>query len=144
MTTASPLDPLGYDVKVGLDLDPSGRAATGLELVEDGMLHRLSQGSLLLTGAPDDQVEFGEDVRAWVGEALVDGEIESRAPLVELILRRDPRIANVSVVLSLLTPDDAPEVNFTIAVQATTVSGQSISRVIGVSSLTVAFLATGT
>lgn len=141
---ANPSDPLGYDVKVGTDLDPSGRSCSGVELVEDAMLHRLSCGTLLLTGAPDDQVDFGEDVTKWVGEALTQEEIDSRAPLLEEVLRRDPRLADVTVALSLQTLASAPLVSFTITINAVCVTGQSINRIIGVSSVTVDFLATGT
>lgn len=142
--TANPADPLGFDMKVGVDLDPSGRSCSGVELVEDAMLHRLSCGRLLLTGAPDDQVEFGEDVTAWVGEALTQEELESRGPLLEEVIRRDPRIADATVAISLTTPPTAPQVAFTITVNARVTTGQNISRVVGVSAITVDFLAGGT
>ena len=143
-TTANPADPLGFDVKVGADLDPSGRSCSGVELVEDALLHRLSCGRLLLTGAPDDQVDFGEDVAAWVGEALTQEELESRSPLLEEVIRRDSRVADATVALTFQTPDDAPEVAFAIAIFARLTTGQSINRIVGVSAVSVDFLAGGT
>lgn len=140
---ANRFDPLGYDVKLGEDLDPSGRSASGLELVADGMLHRLEQGRLLQTGAPDDQVDFGEDLRTWIGEALSDDVLAARQPRIEEILRRDPRIASVTVQLSLATGKTAARVRFLIRVQAVTISGEVIDRIVGVNAISVEFLAQG-
>ena len=138
---ANQADPLGFDVKVGWDLDPSGRSASGLELVLDGMLHRLEQGRILMTGAPDDQVDFGEDVRAWVGEALDQSALNSRSPLIEEVLRRDPRLATVTVSLTRAMGQNASQVAFYINVSAVTIRGEQVSRVIGVSGVSVTFLA---
>lgn len=144
MTAANQADPLGYDVKVGSDLDPSGRSATGLELVTDAMLHRLMADRLALTGAPDDEVEFGEDVRRWAGEALDADALAARAPRLEEVLRRDPRLASVAVALTLTAGAPASRYRFLISVSAVTVRGQVIERIVGVSQVTVEFLAQGT
>lgn len=142
-SVANARDFLGFDAKVGEDLDPSGRNASGLELVADGMLHRLSQGRLLQTGAPDDQVDFGEDVRTWVGEAVTQDVLDSKAPRLEEVLRRDPRIAGVTLSIQLTTGDDASRYRFLINVSAVTVRGQTIDRIVGVSAISVEFLAQG-
>lgn len=138
---ANQADPLGYDVAVDYDLDPSGRSASGLELVLSGMLHRLSQGRILMTGAPDDQVDFGEDVRQWIGEALDQRALDARAPLLEEVLRRDPRLASVTVSLRTAAGQDASQVAFYIDVSAVTIRGEQLAKVIGVSALSVQFLA---
>jgi len=140
---ASASDPLGYDMKWGWDFDPSGRSATGLELVEDGMLHRLEQDRLLMTGAPEDEIEFGENVRAWVGEATSDEALSAKAPRVEAAIRRDVRIASATVRLTKTTGEDASRYDFLIEVHATTISGQVLDRIVGVSAVTVEFLAAG-
>lgn len=140
---ASPSDPLGYDVLVTDDLDPSGRDASGLELVLYGMLHRLSEDTLLMTGAPNDEIEFGKNVRKWVGEALSQDAINAKAPLVEMVLRRDVCIASVTVKLTLLQGEDSSRRGFLIDVRGQTTKAQPIDRVIGVSALTVEFLAEG-
>ena len=142
-TIASASDPLGYDVKIGSDLEPSGRSASGIELVADGMLHRLSQGRLLMTGAPDDQVDFGEDVRTWIGEAVTQDVLDERAPRLEEVFRRDPRIANVTLSLQLVAGEDAAKYRFLINVSAVTIRGQTIDRIVGVSQISVEFLAQG-
>ncbi len=141
--TPSPADPLGYDVYVRTDVDGAGRSATGLELVEHGMLHRLQEDTLLQTDAPNDEVEFGENLRLWVGEALTQDEIQRRSPRIEEVLRRDPRIATIAVSASITTGDDASRYRFTIRVFGQTTRGQAIDRIIGVSAITVEFLAQG-
>lgn len=142
-TIASASDPLGYDVKIGSDLEPSGRSASGIELVADAMLHRLSQERLLMTGAPDDQVDFGEDVRTWIGEAVTQDVLDERAPRLEEVLRRDPRIASVTLSLQLVAGEDASKYRFLINVSAVTIRGQTIDRIVGVSQISVEFLAQG-
>jgi hypothetical protein len=139
--SANPSDPLGYDAKIGEDLAASGRAASGVELVADAMLHRLMAGRLLLTGAPGNQVEFGEDVRAWVGEALSEDAAQAKGPRLEEVLRRDPRIASVTV--SVTASSEVSNYRLLIAVSATTISGEQIDRIVGVSQVSVAFLAQG-
>lgn len=140
-TIARGADPLGYDVKWGEDLDPSGRSASGIELVQDAMLHRLSATWLYLTEAPDDKVDFGEDVRLWVGEALTQQSLDAKAPRLEEVIRRDPRIASVTVDLTM--QQSGAHFNFLIAAHAITINGQTIDRIIGVNGVTVEFLAEG-
>jgi hypothetical protein len=140
---ASQADPLGHDVWVREDIDPSGRSASGLELVDHAILHRLSEDTLLLTGAADDQVDFGENVRKWIGEALSQDVLDTRAPRLEEVIRRDPRIASAAVALTIATGDDASRYHFTIRISAVTVRGQAIDRIVGVSQVTVEFLAQG-
>jgi hypothetical protein len=140
---ASRTDPLGYDVKIGADLDPSGRSAAGHELVADAILHRLEQDQLLLTGAPDDQIDFGVDVRRWIGEATTDDAIAAKVPQLEEVVRRDPRIASATVTITRVTGETAARYKLLIRVQAITVVGQIIDRIVGVSAVTVEFLAQG-
>lgn len=141
---ASATDPLGFDMKVGDDLDPSGRSASGLEDVLDGMLHRLSEDKIAMTGAPpDDEIDFGINTRKWIGEALSQESIAAKAPRLELVLRRDTRIASITVKLTLLQGDDASRRGFLIGVRGETTKAQPIDHVIGVSALTVEFLAEG-
>jgi hypothetical protein len=142
-TIATAADPLGLDMAVRDDLDPSGRSADGLELVSAAMLHRLSEDTLLLTGAPDDQVEFGEDVRKWIGGAVSQDSLNARAPRLEEVLRRDPRIASIALSLQVLTGADASKFSFLIHVRGTTIRGQTIDRIVGVSAVSVEFLTQG-
>jgi hypothetical protein len=140
---ASASDPLGYDMKVGTDLDPSGRSATGIELVHDALLHRLQENRLLMIGAPGGVIDFGVDVRQWVGEALSESELAARAPIVEEVLRRDPRIADITVRVTRGTGADASRWPLRISIQATTITGETIDRIVGIDQVTVEFLAVG-
>lgn len=146
-TTASPLDPFGYDMKVGADLDPSGRSASGDELVADAVLHRFSCEWLYLIGDPNDRVDFGERVTDWVGEALTDAALAAKGPRLSIILQRDPRIVTANVVVTRAPTGirlaDQTMVALLIAVVITTSSGTTISRIVGVSGISVDFLATG-
>lgn len=140
---ASAADPLGFDFKVGADLDPSGRSATGIELVEDALLHRLQEGQLLMVGAPGGVIDFGIDVRLWVGEALSDAALTAKNPQVEEVLRRDPRVADVTVRITRTIGADASRWSLRIVIRALTVNGETINRIVGVSQVSVEFLAEG-
>jgi hypothetical protein len=140
---ASQADPLGYDAWVREDLDPSGRSASGLELVDHAVLHRLSEDLLLLTGAPDDQVEFGVNVRKWIGEAVTEASLLAKGPMVEEAISRDPRIASVTAAVLIATGTTASRYGLLIHVAYATTTGQRIERVVGVSQVTVEFLAQG-
>lgn len=147
---ASPADPLGYDMAyivtaAGIDLDPSGRAATGLELVDAAIVARLTCESLPLIGAPDDSVEFGDDVRKWIGEPA--SSVATKGPRVGMVLMRDERIPRAVATVSAADPGTTfpggAAVDITIAIDVTTSTGAILSRVVGVSRVTVAFLASG-
>lgn len=140
---ASAADPLGFDMKVGVDLDPSGRSATGLELVDDAILHRLQEEQLLLVEAPGGVVGFGIDLRRWIGEALSDQALEARTPQVEEAIRRDPRIADVTVRVTRTIGADASRWPLRVEIHGVTTTGETIDRIVGVSQVSVEFLAQG-
>ncbi len=140
---ASASDPLGFDFKVGADLDPSGRSATGLELVQDALLHRLQEDRISMVGAPGDEIDFGVNVRKWVGEALSDDALAAKTPAVEEALRRDVRIADIKLKITKATGADAARWALRIEVYAVTISGETIDRIVGVSQVSVEFLAAG-
>jgi len=146
MNTPSPGDPLGYDVLVDEhDLDPTGRSATGEELVLAAIPHRLTCERLPMIGAPDDYVPFGIDVRLWVGEATTAADLTGKIPLADEALQRDERIASTSIAIDFApagtTFDDGATVTLIMRVTFTTVTGVTLSRVLGISAVTVAFLA---
>lgn len=147
---ASPADPLGYGLgyvvtPTGIDLDPSGRACTGLESVEVAIVARLTCETLALIDAPDDAVEFGVDVRRWVGELAPS--LTTKGPRVAMVLMRDERIARAVATVAIAPPgtsfSDGASVDITIAVDVTTTTGAQLQRIVGASQLTVAFLASG-
>lgn len=140
---ASASDPLGFDFKVGADLDPSGRSATGLELVQDALLHRLQEDRISMVGAPGDEIDFGVNVRKWVGEALSDDALAAKTPAVEEALRRDVRIADITLKITRTVGADAARWALRVEVHAVTISGETIDRIVGVSQVSVEFLAAG-
>lgn len=139
----SAADPLGFDFKVGADLDPSGRSATGIELVQDAILHRLQEDRISMVGAPGDEIDFGVNVRSWIGEALSDDALAAKTPAVEEALRRDVRIADIALRITKTTGADAARWALRIEVRAVTISGETIDRIVGVSQVSVEFLAAG-
>lgn len=139
-------DPLGYDAFVREDMDPGGRAASGLELLEAALLHRLMTDKLLMVEAsPDGQIDFGRDLRKWIGEATTADSAAAKGPYVEEVLRRDPRVASASASVSIAsgTLSDGSRVGLLVDYSVTTIAGQQIRRIVGISSVTVEYLATG-
>lgn len=146
--SASPADPLGFDVYVGpLDLDPTGRSATGLELVEAAIVHRLTCEKIDLIDAPNGEIDFGVDVRKWVGEVTTPDDAPGKVPLIDEVLHRDLRIASTVVDVQIAPPGDALSDGSTVAlliyVTATTTTGAVIDRIVGVSAVSVEFLSQG-
>lgn len=133
-------DPLGYDMKCGLDIDRGGRSASGAEFVADGMLHRLLVDLLPLVDSPSGYIEYGEDVRRWCGAAIGDEELSARAAGLGPILERDERILETTVTATRTSAPGAL-LTFELAIEASLRTGETISRVVGVSAVTVEFLA---
>lgn len=153
MSAPSPSDPLGYDGALvftddGLDLDETGRDATGIELVDAAIIMRLTTDTLCMIDAPGDAIEFGEDVRRWVNEVTTEGAAKAKGPRLAIVLQRDERILNPTVIVSLApdtaTMPDGSRVSLKIDITYTTVTGATLRRVVGVSAVDVAFLAQGT
>ncbi len=137
----SPNDPLGFDVYLREDIESDGRSATGIELVNNAILHRLTTGLLLLTGAPEGQVDYGEDVTTWCGQGLTRSQAEARGPQVAAIVQRDPRVAFADAAVMLAARGGLYELTITITGQ--TIAGTPIALILGVSSVTVDLLAEG-
>lgn len=141
-------DALGYDLLVGpLDLDPTGRDATGLELIEADIVHRLTCAQIDLIDAPNGVVDFGIDVRLWVGEALTPDDAPGKVPLIDEVLHRIEGIASTQIDVSVApagtTFDGGADVDLLIAIVYTTTTGEVLSRVVGVSAVSVEFLSQG-
>ena len=96
-----------------------------------------------MVGAPGDEIDFGENVRNWVGEALSNEALAAKTPRVEEVLRRDVRIADLTVRITRAAGADASRWELLVQVRAVTITGQTIDRIVGVSSVTVEFLAAG-
>lgn len=137
-------DPLGYDMKYGEGLDPSGRSCSGAELVEDEILHRLMEDTLPMIGAPGGVVDFGRDVSRWVGEVTTQDRANAKAPELVMVINRSPRLdKGMTRVVITLTPQPEARYDFEIDISAQTTTGIPIAMVVGVSSQTVEKLAQG-
>lgn len=144
MSNANPADPLGFDVWVREDIDPSGRSASGVELVENAIYHRLTTDQLFLVGSPDDgYVEYGEDVRKWVGEVVDQESANAKAPQLAIVLQRDPRISPASIAVSIDARLAGEKYAFTISITCRTTSELPIALVLGVNAVTVELLSQG-
>jgi hypothetical protein len=153
MTTTgpSPADMLGFDAFLDEDISPNGRSATGAELVANAIPHRLMADTIPLIGAPNGVKEFGVNVRRWVGEPLTfrpDGtspELDAKVAQIDAALHRDPRIAQNQIVLTKApagsTLTDGSQAQILITITSTLVTGVTVSRVVGVSAVSVGFLA---
>jgi hypothetical protein len=128
------------------DLDPLGRSSSDAELVEAAILHRLMVDKLPLVEAPGGEVDWGRNVRRWVGTITTQDRADAKAPELVMVIGRDPRVDNGSIRVDItLLPNsgDPSAYTFEIAVDAQTVRGVPISMVLGVSGVTVEKLAQG-
>lgn len=145
MTTAIPgqNDPYGIDVAIALDMDPSGRSAYGVELVSNAILHRLTTDTLLLVGAPDDRVDFGVDVRQWVGEVTTQANADAKGPLIAIVIQRDPRIDPSSILVAVTVLPIGALYRLEISVTCRTTTALPVALVIGVNAISVDLLSQG-
>ena len=135
----SPNDRLGFDLWIGEDMDPSGRNATGRELIVNGAIHRLTSDLLPLVGAPDGYAEFGEDVRRWVGLALTQAQASARGVLLVEVLQRDPRVETADVVVTVTRASSLYDLTISITIYPVGGS-EPIPLVVGVSAVSVDLL----
>lgn len=136
----------GYDADVALDMAPDGHSCSGARLVTNAWLHRLMEDVLPLTGAPGGSVQFGKDVRAWIGEVTTQAAANAKGPELVAVLNRDSRVdpAQTRVAVSVVTAPGSPNVNLAIAASGQLTNGTPISEVYLVTKATVARLAQGT
>jgi hypothetical protein len=145
----SAADPLGFDVWVRTDADPSGRSASGIELVENAILHRITTALIPLVEAQDGFVEYGEDVRSWVGETTTAAKADAKGPRLALVLQRDPRLdpttirATVTIAPAGTTTPSGALVDLIVSIAATTTTGFPIALIVGVNSISVELLSQG-
>jgi hypothetical protein len=146
-----PADPLGFDAFLDTDISATGRSATGAELVANALPHRLMADTIPQVGAPNGVKDFGVNARKWIGEPLTfrpDGtspELDRKVAQVDAALQRDPRVALNRISITKAPPGatltDGSQAVITILIDTTTVTGVTISRVVGVSAVSVGFLA---
>jgi hypothetical protein len=143
MSTPNP-DPsssLGFDWSYAADMFPDGRSASGGDLVGNAILHRLTTDALPLIDSDNDFVEFGDDVRKWPGEGFTVDSLGARAAGIGPVVERDPRVSTAEVTGEMAEADGLW--SFKLRVSALLRTGETIERVIGVSSVTAELLAGG-
>jgi len=139
--------PLGYDTFVGpvpeggVDMLPAGDACSGATLVRNGMVARCLADTISMIGAPGDVIEFGVNVRAWVGSPVTDSTATRRAAELAVVFARDPRVDAGSITVDVAATAAGSQYDFTITINARTVTGVAISMVLGVNAITVDILA---
>lgn len=143
---ASPTDPLGYDVFVREDIDDDGRHASGIELVQNAILHRVTQDKQFLTDAPtgdDEPVEFGEDVRRWIGEALTDDAAQGKTQRLIEVIGREPNLNPSSITVDVQVQPIGADWPLIIDIDARTTTEIPVSLTIRVNEVTVELLSRG-
>jgi len=145
MSLPSPDDPLGYDVFVREDIEEDGRDATGIELVANGIFHRVTTDKLLLVDAPSGEqlVEFGEDVRKWVGSVATQDSADAKAPRLVEIVKRDLNINPATIRVDIQMQLAGAQWAFIIAITCRTTTELPVALTLGVSAVTVELLSQG-
>lgn len=145
---ASPDDPLGYDALVVDDIEEDGREGTGVELVHAGILHRVTQEKLFLVDAEgadeEGRVDYGINVRSWIGAAETESGPEARAAMLRDVLRREPGLDPSTIEVELTTALDGAKWDFEIRISARTTTEIPIALLLNVNAVTVELLAQGT
>lgn len=149
MASPSRSDNLGFDLFVGpqpggvVDMTPSARAATGIELVQNKLIALSMADTIDMVGAPGGKVDFGEDVRRWVGSPTTPSIIAQRQQRLSVVYARERRINPSTLAVAIATQLVGARYSFTIRVTARTWPPASlpIDLLLGVNALTVDFLA---
>lgn len=155
MSAPSPSDVLGFDAALLLDdLDPTGRSASGLELYEAAVYHRITCEKLVMIGSGivdvatgKEVINFGIDVRTWCGETIDRADLANKATLLDEVIQRDERTAKTSITVSSAPQGtamtDGGMAVLIINLVLTTITSEVLDRVVGVNAISVEFLAAG-
>lgn len=142
--------PYGFDTYIGpvpgggVDILPDGRGCSDSELVTNKIVYRSMQGQQVLTGAPGGVIDFGEDVREWVGSAMGPSAIVQRQTRLALVYGRIRALDPGSIQVAISTQGTGGMYDFFIAVTAFLTNGRPISLVMGINAVTVDLLSQGT
>ena len=95
-------NPWGSDLWIGpnadgiLDLDPSGRLATGMYVLVQSVIMRQTTPNGSLVGAPDECF----NIRDWISTGITNVQIQSLQGYIQGQLLRDERILTANVTAS--------------------------------------------
>lgn len=154
--TTSQNDPLGFDMHYGphadgsVDIDARGSSCSGLALASDEIYRRVTSDKVLSIGNPNGDangmVDFGRDVRKWIGAATTPAQAAARGPELAIAIQRSARIASCNVSVSVAQGANAALYDLTISIFAVCVNPQTgasagaVSIVYGVNALSVDLL----
>jgi hypothetical protein len=105
-------------------------------------VHRQHRGAPAIRVKPLGAGVHECDERGLAG-ATSAADLLTLGPQIEEVLRREKRVAGVSVVLSTTTGAHAAQYRLLVAVAARLVTGETLERVVGVNNVSVEFLAAG-
>lgn len=113
-------DPLGADLMVGDDAEPTMRMVSGLALLARDAWHRITTRRGLVL----DDEDFGIDITEYLHAAMTPAAIANVETQVAAEIGKDPRVASVTAVLR----QDGPNA-FTIVIRGTAITDEAFDLV---------------
>ena len=111
----NPTDSYGVDLACLYDADESFSDVSGVELVVQDMLHRITADSVLGPAGAD----WGRDVKALLG--MPAERLQAQQAIFAEVIRRDDRVETVDVVFAATTRNGLADV--VMSINGTTASG---------------------
>lgn len=102
----NPATSYGTDVRCVIDADAFFTAATGLDILRQDLIHRLTTDDVLGPGG----VAWGRDIRRLLGAPARD--LPALQAVFEEVLQRDPRVQRATVTLTATTRTGLADVRF--------------------------------
>jgi hypothetical protein len=107
----NPPNQYGRDVKCISDADPLFSEATGLDIIVQDAIHRITTENVLGPGGDG----WGKDCRKLIGKP--QQELDAEAPLYAEALERDERIDSADVALTAVTRNGLADVQIAATCQ---------------------------
>lgn len=101
-------NPYGTDVRCVFDADALWTATTGLQAVEQDLIHRLLTNNVLGPGGDG----WGYDVRQLLG--MPARELAGKQPMLVEVLTRDERVQTADVTLTVTTTNGLSDVTLDV------------------------------
>ena len=98
----------------------TGRYATGLRLVAQNVLHRLTTPRGMLRGG-EDESSFGIDLPGMIGAVVTRAQAAALPGQIQNELLKDPRVTAVEATVAVANV--GPATSWTIAIRVTTMEG---------------------
>jgi len=115
----------------------TGRYATGLQLIAQNVIHRLSTPRGMLRGG-EDEANYGVDLPGMIGSIVTPGQAAALPGQIQSELLKDSRIESVESTVTESTT--GPATTWTVTVRVTTALG---TFALAVDDVTVALVGLG-